>query len=231
MAESPDSSTPTPASRNRDRARAIARSLLQIQAVDLRPDDPFEWSSGLYAPMYCDNRRTLAYPAIRSTIAEGLAETARDASLLPATIAGTATAGIPHAAWLAGRLDAPMCYVRSSAKGHGRKNRIEGVVEAGDPVVVVEDLISTGSSALSAVDALREAGAEVRAVLAIFSYEFDRAADAFREADVPLHTLTGFRTLLDVATDAGHLTAAQIEALRDWRRDPDAWSDAVAAGR
>jgi len=209
---------------------ALARSLLEIGAVELRPDDPFEWSSGLFAPIYCDNRRTLAYPSIRAAIADGFASIVREASYLPTTVAGTATAGIPHAAWLADRLDAPMCYVRSSTKGHGRRNRIEGVVDDGDPVVVVEDLISTGSSALSAVEALREAGATVQAVLAIFSYEFDRATTAFEDAGVPLHTLTGFQRLVDGAMNAGHLSAVQVEALQAWRRDPDAWSASAASG-
>jgi len=197
--------------------------------VDLRPEDPFEWSSGLFAPIYCDNRRTLGYPTVRAAIADGFASIVRESSFLPTTVAGTATAGIPHAAWLAERLDAPMCYVRSAAKGHGRQNRIEGVVDTGDPVVVVEDLISTGSSALSAVEALQEAGATVQAVLAIFSYEFDRATTAFEDAGIPLHTLTGFHRLVDGARSAGHLSTAQVEALQTWRSDPDAWSAAIAS--
>ena len=205
--------------------RAIASDLLTIGAVDLRPDDPFTWSSGLRAPIYCDNRKTLAHPPVRRAICDGFVEAVRTHAMTPATIAGTATAGIPHAAWLADRLDQPMAYVRSSAKGHGRENRIEGEVEAGAPVI--EDLISTGTSALSAVEALREHGAVVRGVLAIFSYEFDRAATAFREADVPLHVLTGFSTLLDVATTQGDLRRDQVQTLQAWRADPEAWSDNV----
>jgi len=207
--------------------RAIAADLLTISAVELRPENPFTWSSGLRAPIYCDNRKTLAHPPVRRSICDGFVEAVGARSMTPATIAGTATAGIPHAAWLADRLDEPMAYVRSSAKEHGRENRIEGEVESGDPVIVVEDLISTGTSALSAVEALRERGATVRGVLAIFSYEFDQAATAFREADVPLYVLTGFSTLLDVATTQGDLRSDQVQTLQTWRADPEAWSKNV----
>jgi orotate phosphoribosyltransferase len=210
-----------------DAARALASDLLTIGAVALRPDDPFTWSSGLKAPIYCDNRKTLAYPRGRRAICDGFVREVGARSMTPATIAGTATAGIPHAAWLADRLDAPLAYVRSAAKRHGQRNRIEGVVEEGDTVVVIEDLISTGQSALSAVEALREKGAVVRAVLAIFSYELDRAATAFRDAEVPLYALTGFSTLLDVAITQDDLSRDQVQALRTWRTDPQAWSASV----
>ena len=215
--------------RTDEQAAARARDLLSIDAVVLQPKDPFTWSSGLRSPIYCDNRRTLAYPRIRQSICDGFVAALTHAGLVASdaslTIAGTATAGIPHAAWLADRLDVPMAYVRSSPKSHGRQNQIEGVVHAGDSVVVVEDLISTGRSALAAVDALRTIGAHVQAVLAIFSYEFDTAAAAFAEADVPLHTLTGYRTLIDVARADGHLSNDALASLKDWRRDPDAWSE------
>lgn len=207
-----------------ERAQAIARELLSIGAVILRPNDPFTWSSGLVAPIYCDNRRTLAYPNVRRVISKGFAEVVAERALGPSTIAGTATAGIPHAAWLAERLDAPMAYVRSAAKEHGRGERIEGDVEAGDSVIVVEDLISTGGSALDAVEALREAGATVRAVLSIFTYELDAAAASFQEADVPRHVLTTFSTLLEVARAQNELTDADLEVLERWRADPEAWS-------
>ena len=208
-----------------DRARALAGDLLTIGAVSLRPSDPFTWSSGLRAPIYCDNRRTLAYPRIRSAICADFARIVGAHDLAPATVAGTATAGIPHAAWLADRLEQPMAYVRSSAKGHGRKNRIEGVVAAGDAVIVVEDLISTGGSALGAVEALRNAGAEVRAVLAIFSYQLDTAAQAFEDAEVPLHTLTGYSTLVDVAREQNDVSADALDTRHAWRRAPQAWSE------
>jgi orotate phosphoribosyltransferase len=192
--------------------------------VKLRPGDPFTWSSGLVAPIYCDNRLTMAHPPVRRALRDGFAAVLHSADLLPATIAGTATAGIPHAAWLAEATDQPMAYVRSSAKGHGTGARIEGRVAAGDDVVVLEDLISTGGSALDAVAALREVGATVRAVLAIFSYQLDTADGAFRAADVPRHVLTDFETLIEVAHDREHLSEADLAVLREWRADPEAWS-------
>ena len=208
-----------------DRARSVARALLEIDAVSLRPHDPFTWSSGLIAPIYCDNRRTLAVPSVRTTIADGFADVMREADGESVTIAGTATAGIPHAAWLADRLDAPMAYVRSAAKEHGQGRRIEGArLGPDDEVVVVEDLISTGGSALEAVSAVRETGATVRAVLAIFSYGLDAAASAFEAADVEAHVLTTFPVLLDVAHRQHDLSAEARALLDDWRADPEAWS-------
>ncbi len=207
------------------RSRTIARSLLDIGAVKLRPSDPFTWSSGLRAPIYCDNRLTLSYPRIRRVIRDGFAAHLSEESLLPATIAGTATAGIPHAAWLADAVDEPMAYVRDSAKGHGTGARIEGVVERGDTVVLVEDLISTGGSALDAVSALRDAGVTVPTVLAIFSYQLDTAAAAFREAEVERFVLTDFPTLIAVAHDQDRLSDDDLRTLKAWRTDPAAWSD------
>jgi len=210
-----------------DHARALADALLRIDAVSLRPHDPFAWSSGLAAPIYCDNRRTLAHPSVRRSIADGFVQGVRAHDWAPLTVAGTATAGIPHAAWLAERLDAPMAYVRSSAKEHGTGRRIEGArPEAGDEVVVVEDLISTGRSALDAVAAVRETGATVLAVLAIFSYGLDAAHTAFREADVPGHVLTTFPVLLDVARRQHSLSEEAQAVLDDWQADPKAWSRA-----
>jgi len=208
-----------------DRARSVARELLRIDAVSLRPHDPFTWSSGLVAPIYCDNRRTLAHPSIRRAIADGFAEVVREAGWESISIAGTATAGIPHAAWLAERLEAPMAYVRSEAKGHGQGRRIEGTrLGPGDEAVVVEDLISTGGSALEAVSAVRETGATVRAVLAIFSYGLDAAASAFEAADVEAHVLTTFPVLLNVARRQHDLSAEARTLLDDWQADPEAWS-------
>ncbi len=209
-----------------ERAQSVARALLRIDAVSLRPHDPFTWSSGLAAPIYCDNRRTLAFPSVRRTIADGFAELVRTAGWASVTIAGTATAGIPHAAWLAEQLDAPMAYVRSSAKEHGQGRRIEGArLGPDDEVVVVEDLISTGGSALEAVSAVRETGATVQAVLAIFSYGLDAATAAFREAAVSRHVLTTFPVLLDVARRHDDLSADAQGLLEDWRADPEAWSE------
>jgi len=208
-----------------DLARSLASDLLTIDAVSLRPHDPFTWSSGLRAPIYCDNRRTLAHPPVRRAIADGFADLVRGRDWAPLTVAGTATAGIPHAAWLAERLDVPMAYVRSEAKGHGQGRRIEGSRLGGDDeVVVVEDLISTGGSALDAVSAVRETGATVQAVLAIFSYGLDAADAAFRDAAVAGHVLTTFPVLLDVARRQHGLSDEARSLLEDWRADPEAWS-------
>ncbi len=206
------------------RARSIAGCLLDIGAVELRPDQPFTWSSGLVSPIYCDNRRTIAYPRVRRAIRDGFVAVLRALSLEEVTIAGTATAGIPHAAWLAEAIDRPMAYVRSSAKEHGQGARIEGDVQAGEEVVVVEDLISTGGSALEAVEALRGAGTTVRAVLSIFSFELDVADEAFRAADVPRSVLTSFRTLIDVAHEREELSNDDLDVLTAWRADPEGWS-------
>jgi orotate phosphoribosyltransferase len=208
------------------RATQLARHLLDIEAVLLQPSDPFTWSSGLRSPIYCDNRLTMAHPPVRRLIRDGFAAALGEQHLTPDVIVGTATAGIPHAAWLAEQLDLPMAYVRSSAKGHGRQNQIEGRIPAGASVVIIEDLVSTGGSALNAVEAVREAGATVEAVLAIFTYELDVAAERFETANVPLITLTSYRILLDVAEARGDLSAADHEALHAWRRDPEAWSAA-----
>jgi len=207
-------------------AREVAASLLEIGAVELRPADPFTWTSGLVAPIYCDNRLTIAHPPVRRTLCDGFGSVIDTHDLLPATIAGTATAGIPHAAWLAEAVDEPMAYVRDAAKNHGTGARIEGRVRPGDDVLLVEDLISTGGSALDAVAALRAAGATVRAVLAIFTYQLDGAERAFRDDGVDCHVLTDFRTLLDVAHAQSRLSDTDQQALRTWRDDPGAWSEA-----
>lgn len=208
------------------RSQPLARDLLDIEAVLLAPDDPFTWSSGLQAPIYCDNRLTMAYPRVRRAIRDEFATVLNNEGWMPDVIVGTATAGIPHAAWLADLLDKPMAYVRSSAKAHGRQNQIEGRVASGQTAVVIEDLISTGGSAINAVEAVREAGATVLGVLAIFTYELDAAAKRFAAADVPRRTLTQYSTLLDVAEASGELSADALQTLRDWRRDPERWSAA-----
>ncbi|MFB6231632.1 MAG: orotate phosphoribosyltransferase [Salinibacter sp.] len=209
-----------------DRARSLARALLNIEAVSLRPHDPFTWSSGRVAPIYCDNRRTLAHPRIRRVIAEGFADIIRDSTSGSLTIAGTATAGIPHAAWLAEQLEAPMAYVRSSAKEHGQGRRIEGTrLNADDAVIIVEDLVSTGASALGAVSAVQETGATVRAVLTIFTYQLDVATAAFRDAEVPCHALTDFHVLLETARRHRAFSEEDFSILKAWREDPTAWSD------
>ncbi|CAM4342184.1 orotate phosphoribosyltransferase [Saccharibacillus endophyticus] len=201
----------------------IAADLLNIGAVALRPDEPFTWTSGIKSPIYCDNRLTMAYPEVRDRIAEGFAELIRTRYPDAEVIAGTATAGIPHAAWVAQKLNLPMAYIRDKAKGHGKQNQIEGLIKEGQKVVVIEDLISTGGSSLKAALAVREAGAEPLAVLAIFSYQLDRAIQVFAEADVPLATLSNYTALMQTALELGTIQESQVELLKSWREDPSAF--------
>jgi orotate phosphoribosyltransferase len=200
-------------------SRRIAASLLRIEAVALRPHQPFTWTSGIKSPIYCDNRLTMSYPDIRDQIADGFAQLIRAHHPEAEVVAGTATAGIPHAAWVAQKLGLPMIYVRDKAKGHGKENLIEGVVKPGQKVVVIEDLISTGGSSLKAALAVNDAGAQALGVLAIFSYKLDKAANAFAAAGMPLHTLSDYPTLLDVAVEQGAVRSEDLELLRAWRAD------------
>lgn len=198
------------------RAETVAKHLLSIGAVELRPNDPFTWTSGIKSPIYCDNRLTLSYPEIRKEIAQGFAEEIKNKFPDVTLIAGTATAGIPHAAWVAEVLNLPMCYIRSSAKGHGKQNQIEGKATAEDQVVVIEDLISTGGSSLKAVEALREAGVQVLGVGAIFTYGFEKAEQAFQAANVPFFTLSNYQTLIQVAKNEEKLTEEELRKLENW---------------
>jgi orotate phosphoribosyltransferase len=206
-----------------DMSKQLAASLLQIGAVTLRPHQPFTWTSGLKSPIYCDNRLTMTYPDIRERIADGFADLVRELYPNVDVIAGTATAGIPHAAWVAQKLSLPMIYVRDKAKGHGKENLIEGLVKSGQKVVVIEDLISTGGSSLKAAAAIKETGAQPLGVLAIFSYQLDRAAEAFKEANTPLHTLSDYSNLLDAALELGHIKEQDVDLLRSWRANPAAF--------
>ncbi|MEL7163085.1 MAG: orotate phosphoribosyltransferase, partial [Bacteroidota bacterium] len=206
------------------------RRLLEAGAVKLQPQSPFTWASGLRSPIYCDNRVLLSYPAIRREVVTELVGAAGSFGELDG-IAGVATAGIPHGALLADRLDLPFVYIRSKAKEHGRRNQIEGRVEPGKRYLVVEDLISTGGSSLKAIDALRAAGAEIAGAVAIFSYEFPAAARAFSQADVPLATLSSYPTLLQEAAATGDISQADADALTTWREDPRAWSEAFLGDR
>lgn len=202
-------------------AERIAEDLLVIDAVSLRPANPFTWTSGMKSPIYCDNRLTLSYPDVRKRIANGLTSLVRTQFPEANVIAGTATAGIPHAALVSERLHLSMVYVRSSAKSHGKGNQIEGRMNEGDQVVVIEDLISTGGSVINAANALREAGANVLGVAAIFSYELEKGKQRLREAQLNVHTLTNFDTLLDVAVNAGHISGQEQEMIQKWRAEPD----------
>lgn len=183
----------------------IAKHLLRIKAVSLKPDEPFTWASGIRSPIYCDNRLTLSYPEVRHDIAEGLKELILTHFKEAEVVAGTATAGIPHAALAADRLHMPMCYVRSKPKAHGKGNQIEGAVLPRQKVVVVEDLISTGGSVLDVVAALQEEGCHVLGVVAIFTYGLPNAAAAFQEKNIPYVTLTDYETLTEVALEQKRL--------------------------
>lgn len=210
--------------RTPDFAETVARDLLRIGAVALRPDEPFTWASGRLSPVYTDNRLALGYPDVRRRLTDAFAAHVEALPGAPDVIAGTATAGIPHAAWLADRLDLPMAYVRSAPKGHGRGNQIEGRVEAGQSVVLIEDLVSTGGSVADAAAALRAVGATVPVALAIFSYGLDAAAERLGAAALPTHTLTTLSVLARVARRDGSLSDADLAGLDAWRADPAGWS-------
>ncbi|WP_449619329.1 orotate phosphoribosyltransferase [Robertmurraya sp. Marseille-Q9965] len=203
--------------------KQIAERLLDIEAVALKPTEPFTWSSGLKSPIYCDNRLTLSYPQVRKEIAKGLKELIVENFPGVELVAGTATAGIPHAAWVSELLDLPMCYVRSKAKGHGKGKQIEGKATEGQKVVVVEDLISTGGSVLTAVAALREAGFEVLGVVAIFTYELEKGEELLKEAGVTAYSLSDFSTLVEVAEARGYVKAEDLMSLAEWKKDPAEW--------
>lgn len=205
-------------------SRKIAEDLIDIGAVSFAADHPYTWASGLLAPVYCDNRMTLGYPAVRRRIRDAFVNLIQSEGLRPDVLAGTATAGIPHVSWLAEALDMPMVYVRSKPKEHGRGSQIEGPLAAGQDVVVIEDLISTGGSSIAVVEALRSAGARVQAVCGIFSYGLEESTRAFAAAAVPLYTLTDFQQLLQVATERGAIGDADAASVAEWRSDPRAWS-------
>lgn len=197
--------------------RKLAKDLLAIQAVALRPNDYFTWTSGIKSPIYCDNRITMSYPSIRREIAAGMVEVIKEKYPAVEVVAGTATAGIPHAAWVSELLDLPMIYVRDSAKKHGKTNQIEGRVLEGQKVVIIEDLISTGLSSLKVAKALREAGAEVLGVVAIFSYELKKAHEAFSQAEVEYVTLTNYPVLVEEAVASDFIHQDDVEKLLEWR--------------
>lgn len=205
-------------------ASEVAQNLLQANAIKLSPQAPFTWASGLKSPIYCDNRITLSYPDIRTGIIKAFQEKAKSFQGFD-TIAGVATAGIPHGALLAQALNLPFIYVRSKAKGHGRQNQIEGRITGSEKVLVIEDLISTGGSCLQAVDALRQEGCEVVAVLAIFTYGFQKAVDAFAAADCSFDTLSNYGALIEAAIETGYISKEDELTLQQWRENPQAWSD------
>ena len=198
----------------------IAKDLLSIGAVFLRPEEPFTWASGIKSPVYCDNRLTLTAPAVRDDVENGLAELVRTYYPETEVLMGTSTAGIAHAAITGHLLNLPMGYVRSGSKDHGRQNRIEGKLEAGQKVVVVEDLISTGGSVIEVVDALREAGAEVLGIVSIFTYGMQKGLDRMAEANVVNHSLTNFDVITRVAAEEGYIRQEDVERLIAFRNNP-----------
>lgn len=208
---------------DKDFSRTLAGHLLSINAVVLRPNNPFTWASGWNSPIYCDNRLTLRHPEIRKQISLAFIDVIKKEFGDIDVITGTATAGIPHAAWVAQSLDKPMAYVRAKAKSYGLGNQIEGGVDKGQSTVVIEDLISTGGSVMSVVEALKFIGADVKGILSIFTYGFDKANINFKKADVPVFTLTDYTTLIDVALEKGTINETDIELLNDWRKSPETW--------
>ncbi|WP_182199101.1 orotate phosphoribosyltransferase [Paraliobacillus salinarum] len=199
--------------------KQLANDLYQIKAVQIKPDRSFTWTSGIKSPIYCDNRLTLSYPDIRNKIADAFVEAVKQLEEQPDCIAGCATAGIPHAAWLAEKLNLPMTYVRSKPKGHGKGNQIEGKVTSGQKVVVIEDLISTGGSAIEAAEALRKEGVEVLAVIAIFTYGLSHANRSFEAHDLALHTLTNFDTLVHHLLEENKINNEEYQSLIEWRNE------------
>jgi orotate phosphoribosyltransferase len=204
-------------------ANKTAEYLLQIKAIKLQPSNPFTWASGWKSPIYCDNRKTLSFPEVRSYIRDSFAAIVKE--LYPQTelIAGVATGAIAHGVLAADKLGLPFIYVRSGAKEHGLGNQIEGYFEPGQKVIVIEDLISTGGSSLNAVTALREAGCDVLGMVAIFTYEFKKATDAFASEKCRLNTLTNYSVLIETAVNAGYIGESEVETLKKWRTDPANW--------
>jgi orotate phosphoribosyltransferase len=209
-------------------ALKVAEFLLKIKAVELSPSAPFTWASGMKSPIYCDNRKTLSYPEIRDFLRDRFAAIVTAKYGKPDVIAGVATGGIALGALVAQAMNLPFIYVRSEAKKHGLGNQVEGVLEKGQKVMVIEDLVSTGKSSLNAVQALREAGAEVMGMVAIFTYNFQKADDNFEQANCQLYTLTDYDTLLKQALQSNYIDDAQLLSLQDWKANPEKWSEAFA---
>lgn len=202
-------------------ATTLAQNLLDIGALKLSIADPYTWASGWRSPIYCDNRKVLSFVKVRKLVQEGLAELIRNRFPTAEVVAGVATAGIPHAALVANELSLPMIYVRDKPKGHGMGNQIEGVLKEGQKVVVIEDLVSTGMSSLKAVEALRIAGAEVIGMVALFTYGFPAAAEAFAEAKVELRTLSNYAALVALLKET--LSVDEQQQLAAWREEPSTW--------
>jgi orotate phosphoribosyltransferase len=208
---------------NTDTAKKTAELLLQINAIKLNPSNPFTWASGWKSPIYCDNRITLSFPPIRNFIREEFSKHIEKQYGRPDVIAGVATGAIGIGVLVAEYMGLPFVYVRPEAKKHGRQNQVEGFLQKGQNVVVVEDLISTGNSSLMAVEALKAAGANVKGMVAIFTYGFDVSVENFKNANVTLNTLGNYDTLLDLAVAKQYITEAEQETLKEWRQSPSTW--------
>ncbi|MGX6969424.1 orotate phosphoribosyltransferase [Vagococcus bubulae] len=203
--------------------KQIAKELLSIKAVSLSPNEPFTWASGIKSPIYCDNRLTMSYPDVRKQVAKGLANLIKENFPTVEVIAGTATAGIPHAAWVAEELGLPMVYIRGKSKDHGKKNQIEGRIDNGAKMVIIEDLISTGGSVIDAAQAAKREGADVLGVAAIFTYQLPSGFENFKEADIPFYTLTNYDELIEVAIENDYISQDDRLLLQEWKKDPSAW--------
>lgn len=203
--------------------KKLAKALMDIKAVLLRPQEPFTWASGWHSPIYCDNRRILSHPELRAQVAQWLADKAMELYPEAEVVAGVATGAIAHGVLAADRMRKPFVYVRPKPKDHGTGSQIEGELAPGKKVVVIEDLISTGMSSLAAVKALRDAGAQVLGMVAIFTYGFDLAAKRFEEDNVQLDTLSNYSALVEVASETGYISPAAKSLLHEWRENPSEW--------
>ncbi len=210
---------------NKDKALKVAEFLLQIKAVKLQPQNPFTWSSGWKSPIYCDNRKVLSYPKVRTYIRQVFVDLITEKYGKPDVIAGVATGGIAIGALIAEQMGLPFIYVRSSAKAHGMQNQIEGYYEKGQNVVVIEDLISTGGSSLKAIDALRNGGLKIRGLVAIFTYGFEKAVRNFNEAECEYEVLTDYEHLLQQAIDQNYISSSDKVSLTKWREAPENWKN------
>ena len=203
--------------------KSVAKSLLDIKAVMLRPENPFTWASGWKSPIYCDNRKVLSYPEIREKVCRWMADIILEAYPDVEVIAGVATGAIAHGYLVAHMLGKPFCYVRPKPKDHGTGSQVEGLLPQGAKVVVVEDLISTGMSSLAAKNALENTGADIKGMVAIFSYNFPQSRKAFEDSNVELTTLSNYDTLIEVASEIGYINPSDIEVLKTWRYSPSTW--------
>lgn len=210
-------------------SQRVAKALLDIHAVTLSLDQPFTWASGLKSPIYTDNRLTISYPEVRQAIFNGMVEQIKLHFSEADVIAGTATAGIPHAAWVAQNMELPMIYVRTKPKDHGQGKQIEGVLKEGQKVVVIDDLISTGGSVLNAVRAVNNAGGKVIGVVSVFTYDLPAAEQNFMANGLKYYSVTDYMTLIKVAKENNQISADHLKSLQEWRKDPLSWSKEQAS--